>query len=49
MGSKDIHHFTDNKPEISRRSLLKGLAKGTAAGVFLPLLDFGQMESSLNN
>ncbi len=46
MGSQDIHHFSDNSPGMSRRSLLKGLAKGTAAGMFLPLIDFGQTESS---
>jgi len=41
-----IHHFSDNSPEISRRSILKGLAHGTAAGVLMPFLDFGQTESS---
>ena len=37
-----IHQYSDNSPDISRRSLLKGLAKGTAAGVLFPFLDFGQ-------
>lgn len=46
MGLQDIHHFSDNSPELSRRSVLKGLAKGTAAGVLWPFLDFGQTESS---
>ena len=41
-----IHHFSDNTPEMSRRSILKGLAHGTAAGVLLPFIDFGQTESS---
>lgn len=43
-----IYQYSDNSPGMSRRSLLKGLAKGTAAGMFLPLLDFGQMESSFD-
>jgi len=46
MGSQGIHHFSGSSPEISRRSILKGLAHGTAAGVLLPFLDFGQSESS---
>ncbi len=46
MGSQHIHHYSNNTPEMSRRSVLKGLARGTAAGMFLPLLDFGQTESS---
>ena len=46
MGSHNIHHFSDNSPGMSRRSLLKGLAHGTAAGVLMPFLDFGQSESS---
>ena len=41
-----IHNYSDNSPEMSRRSILKGLAKGTAAGMLLPILDFGQTESS---
>ena len=41
-----IHHYSDNSPEMSRRSILKGLEKGTAAGMLLPILDFGQTESS---
>lgn len=41
-----IHHYSDNSPGMTRRSLLKGLAHGTAAGMLLPFLDFGQTESS---
>jgi len=43
-----IHHFSDNSPDMSRRSLLKGLAKGTAAGMLMPILDFGQTESTFD-
>lgn len=41
-----IHQYSDNTPEMSRRSILKGMAHGTAAGMLLPFLDFGQTESS---
>ncbi len=46
MGIKNIHHFSDKSPELSRRSVLKGLAKGTAAGALWPFLDIKQTESS---
>ncbi|MCJ7579577.1 MAG: aminotransferase class V-fold PLP-dependent enzyme [Candidatus Aminicenantes bacterium] len=48
MGSQDMYHFSDNSTDMSRRSILKGMAKGTAAGVLLPFLDFGQTESSFD-
>lgn len=43
-----IHQYSDKKPEMSRRSILKGLAHGTAAGVLFPFIDFGQTESSFD-
>ncbi|MGD2295289.1 MAG: aminotransferase class V-fold PLP-dependent enzyme [Candidatus Aminicenantes bacterium] len=46
MGSPEIHHFSDNPPGISRRSVLKGMAHGAAAGALLPFLDFRQRGAS---
>ena len=46
MGSQNIHQYSDNRPGMTRRSLLKGLAHGTAAGMLLPFIDLGQTESS---
>ncbi len=48
MGLQNIHHFSDKSPDLSRRSVLKGLAKGTAAGVLWPFLDIKQTESSFD-
>lgn len=49
MGSPAIHHFSDNPPGISRRSVLKGMAHSAAASALLPFLDFGQQGSSYDS
>jgi len=45
MSRQSIRHFTGLEGSISRRTLLKGMVRSTAAGMLLPYTAFGQQVS----
>jgi isopenicillin-N epimerase len=45
MSRQSIHHFTDLDGQVSRRSMLKGMLRGAAAGMLLPYAPIGQVDT----